>query len=134
MPETLHVFSGQFASRSEACEYSEKQWECPAPDETWSEDEWSAYEDRNPSWALDSDLGVEYMDSDFIETIDGVDRMKYLESQIELQEDFEQLRTLIPDNHNIFVLIMSPAFDGRKVKLGSTPNLTYHGEFRWDLS
>ena len=132
MAETLHVFSGQFASRTEACEYSEAQWERPAPDDSWPDEEWDAYEERNPTWALRDDLDPGYMDSDFIETIDGSGRIKYLEEQIDQSEDFEALRSAIPDAHNILVLIMSSSFDGRKVTLRSTPKLTYHGEFRWN--
>lgn len=134
MPQTIHVFSGRFASRSEACEYSEEQWERPAPDDSWPEAEWNAYEDRNPTCALEDDLDVEYIDSDFIETIDGVGKMEYLETQIKRPEDFKTLQEAIPDSHNILVLIMSSAFDGRKVNLKSTPKLSYHGEFRWNLS
>ena len=134
MAQTLHVFSGQFASRAEACEYSEQQWERPAPDDSWPDEEWNAYEERNPTWALKDDLDAGYMDSDFIETIDGLGRIDYLESQIERSEDIEALRKAIPDAHNIFVLIFSSSFDGRNVNLRSTPKLSYHGEFRLNLS
>ncbi len=74
------------------------------------------------------------MNSDFIETVDGAGRIKYLETQIEQPEDFQTLREAIPNAHNILVLIMSSSFDGRKVALKSTPRLVYHGEFRWNPS
>lgn len=73
------------------------------------------------------------MDPSFIETIDGTDRIEYLKTQIKRPDDFETLRADIPGDHNILVLIMSASFDGRKVKLHSTPKLSYHGEFRWKL-
>ena len=129
--KTFHVFSGQFESRAEACGYTEAQWERPAPDDSWSDAEWEAYEERNPTWALKNDLAVGYMDSDFIETIDGAGRIEYLRDQLQQAEDFEGLHRAIPDEHNILVLILSSAFDGREVELSSTPKLSYHGEFPW---
>ena len=133
MAMTLHVFSGKFASRAGACAYSEEQWEKPAPDDSWTEEAWDAYEARNPSWQLRADLDAGPLDSDFIETITEKLPMKYLETQIAKSEDFAALQAMIPGDHNTLVLIMSKAFAGRKVKLKSTPQLTYHGEFAWKL-
>ena len=82
MAKTLHVFSGTFGSREEACSYSEKQWEKPEPDDSWSDEEYAAWEDRNPTWLIFRDLNVVRMDPDFIETIFGTGMIEYLESQL----------------------------------------------------
>ena len=134
MAQTLHVFSGNFSSGEEARAYSEEQWEQPAPDDSWSDEAYAAWEDRNPTWTLDDDLDVEYMDSDFIETIRGGDRLEYLETQLADSNDGSKLRGLIPVEDNTLVLIMSAAFDGKKVSLSSTPKLRYHGQYLWNAS
>jgi hypothetical protein len=77
MNDHLHVFAGAFASRDDACMYTEVQWE-PEPDSSVSDEDYRAWEDRNPSWRMKADLGDPYLDSDFIETIDGPDRFDYL--------------------------------------------------------
>src|SRR5436190_21636780 len=87
MTRTVHVFSGTFASREKACQYSEEQWERPAPDDSWSEEDYAAWEERNPTWLLRRDLrtppgaaGFD-LDPDFVETIFGSDKIDYLGSQ-----------------------------------------------------
>ena len=116
-----------------ATRYSEEQWETPKPDDSWSEAEALAWEDRNPTWMLMDDLRVDHMDSDFIETIFGPDKIDYLETQLKLPVDRERMRSEIPADADTLVLIMSVAFDGKKVRLTSTPSLHYHGEYLWNL-
>lgn len=118
MPPTLHVFSGRFGSQEEARRYTERQRNDDSEDS---------------SWALREDLPVSYLDSDFVETILGDDRMEYLESQLARDPDWNSLRAIIPQEADTLVLIMSPAFDGKKVRLSSTPKLHYHGEYAWKL-
>jgi hypothetical protein len=134
MTQTLHVFSGTFGSEEQARQYAEEQWERPAPDESWSEEEHEAWEERNPKWALLDDLRVVHMDSDFVETIFEEDRIEYLEAQLAADCDRQQLRAEIPEEADTLVLIMSDAFDGRAVRLASTPRLKYHGEFLWNVA
>ena len=134
MTETLHVFSGVFGSRENACRYSEQQWERPAPDDSWSQVEYSAWEDRNPTWLLRQDLTVENLDPDFIETIFGSDKMHYLASQLTSEADRQKLFSEIPQQTDTLILIMSAAFDGKKASLSSTPKLRYHGEYDWQVA
>ncbi|MES2572377.1 MAG: hypothetical protein V4710_20280 [Verrucomicrobiota bacterium] len=133
MTQTLHVFSGTFGSRQNACHYSEEQWEKPAPDDSWSDEDYSAWEDRNPTWALGGDLPVAHMDSDFVETIFGPDKIDYLKTQLKNETDRQRLDAEIPQEADTLVLIMSQAFDGEEVSLSSTPQLRYHGEFAWNI-
>jgi hypothetical protein len=133
MPKTVHVFSGVFGSREKACLYSEEQWEVPAPDDSWSEEAYSAWEERNPSWLLDRDLKVEYLSPDFIETIFGPDKIDYLERQLANEADRRKLRAEISEQDDTLVLIYSPAFEGKEARLSLTPRLKYHGEYVWDV-
>jgi hypothetical protein len=132
MPRTLHVFSGTFGSREKACQYSEEQWEKPAPDDSWSEQEYVAWEARNPTWLFRQDLAVSHLDPDFIETIFGPDKIEYLESQLAKDADRQRIRAEIPQQADTLVLIGNSAFDGKKVRLSSTPKLQYHGEYAWN--
>ncbi len=131
MKQTLHVFSGKFGTRENACNYSEEQWESPAPDDSWSDEAYSAWEDRKPFWVLQDDLD-EHLDSDFIETIFGKGMLNYLETQLLDQSDKQKVRDMIPKEHDTLVLIMSAAIDERKVSFFSTSKLDYHGEYLWD--
>lgn len=132
MAQTLHVFSGTFGSEEAALSYSEEQWERPAPDDTWSEEDYTAWEERNPSCELQRDLSACYIDPDFVETIFGPDKIDYLETQLRNEVDRQRLRLEIPIEADTLVLIMSTAFDGKEVRLSSTPKLRYHGEYRWN--
>lgn len=70
----MHVFSDYFQNRESACSYTEAQWESE-PGANASDEEYAAWEERNPVWPLKDELGV-YLDSDFIETIFGGGRYK----------------------------------------------------------
>jgi len=118
MAQTLHVFSGKFGSREEACQYSEEQW---------------VHGSDDPIWLLRQDLPVEFLSPDFIETIFGDDKLEYLKSQLVRDADKQKLCLEIPERADTLVLIMSAAFDGKRVLLSSTPRLQYHGEFPWKL-
>ncbi|MEM9537734.1 MAG: hypothetical protein AAGA40_18930, partial [Cyanobacteria bacterium P01_E01_bin.45] len=76
----LQVFVGKFASREDACQHTEEQWE-PEPSDTATDEYYAAWEDRNPIWPFSDELGV-WLDHDFIETIDGSDRYDYLNSYL----------------------------------------------------
>ncbi|TWU05793.1 hypothetical protein [Stieleria varia] len=131
MTSILHVFAGTFLSRNEACLYTEPQWE-PEPSDTVSDDEYAAWENRNPSWGFCDDLGDVYLDSDFIETIDGDERYSYLASYLVNGSDLGRVRAANPDA-NTLLLVFPDAFGGFDSSLRSTPKLTYCGgfDFRW---
>src|SRR5688572_19080010 len=105
MAQTLHVFSGAFGSRDAAVAYTQEQWERPAPDDTWSVVEAAAWEDRNPTWTLQQDLSVSHMDSDFVETIFGADKIDYLDTQLANVAERQRLRAEIPAGADTLVLI-----------------------------
>ena len=102
MTRTVHVFSGTFGSKEKACQYSEEQWERPAPDDSWSEEDYAAWEERNPTWLLRRDLrtppgAAEFdLDPDFVETIFGPDKIDYLGSQLVKEADRQKLLAEIP--------------------------------------
>ena len=120
----LHIFTGTFASRDEACLYSEAQWE-PEPDDSVSDEEYAAWEDRNPAWGLRDELGIG-LDSDFIETIAGWSQ--YVAGYLVNPADMDTIRTKAGDA-NIAVLIFPDALRDRNSTLKSTSKLTYCGAF-----
>lgn len=125
--DAVHVFVGQFPTRAAACGYTEAQWE-PEPDESASDEDYEAWEERNPHWALRTDLGV-YLDSDFIETIDGDERYSYIERMLDDESAISQIRRKAPEGANICVLIFREALGGFAAELKSTDKLTYCGEY-----
>ena len=133
MNHTLHVFSGTFGSSEKACCYSEPQWERPAPDDSWPEEEYAAWEARNPTWLLRKDLAVGSLDPDFVETIFGPHKLDYLRTQLANESDKRKVADQIAPDADTLVLILSRAFDGRAVRLTSTSALKYHGEFLWGV-
>lgn len=128
MDDRIHVFVGSFENRDAACEYTQEQWETPL-DDSASEEEHDAWEERNPSWQLLSDLGIDYLSPDFIETIDDDDRYEYLGKMLTEDDAIDRIRTLAGDKDNILVLIFSEALGGFPAEMKSTPRLKYCGEF-----
>ena len=126
----LHVFAGSFASRDVACLYTEQQWE-PEPDESATDDEYAAWENRNLTWGLREDLQIG-LDSDFIETIDGDNRYEYLGGYLVNDGDLDSIRKSADDS-NILVLMFPDAFHNPKDQLTSTSRMIYCGsfDFRW---
>jgi hypothetical protein len=126
----LHVFAGTFSSRDEACLHSEPQWE-PEPDDTVSDEDYAAWEDRNPIWALRDELGVG-LDSDFIETIDGDNRYEYLGGYLVNADDLDAIRTAAGDS-NILVLVFPDALHRPDAEFRSTSRMVYCGsyDFSW---
>lgn len=124
----LHVFAGSFASREEACLYTEEQWE-PEPDESASDDEYAVWEDRNPIWGFGDDLAVG-LDSNFIETIDGKTRYEYLNGYLVNEGDLELIQNAAGDS-NVFVLVFPNALHDPRSELASTPQLIYCGSFEF---
>ena len=117
MPE-IHVFSGSFGSEVAARRYTERQW---------------VEDSEDPAWALRDDLSVGYLDSDFVETIFGEGKLDYLVTQVARESDAANLVEAIPESADTLVLIMSSALDVKRVRLQSTPELRYHGEYQWRL-
>lgn len=128
MKKSVHVFFGKFASLETACWYTEPQWEDEPADEA-SDEVYEAWEARNPIWAMSEDLGV-YLDSDFVETIDG-DLLRYLRTQLANEFDFVTVKSLVPPGSNVMVLIMSEALGGIEARLASTSRLTHCGAYDW---
>ncbi|HSU56953.1 MAG TPA: hypothetical protein VLT36_23115, partial [Candidatus Dormibacteraeota bacterium] len=114
-------------SRSEACKYTEAQWE-PEPDRTVNDEDYAAWEDRNPGWRLHKDLGV-FLDSDFIENIDGGNRYTHLEGMLAEKSQISLIEDRAGSGANTLVLIFTEALGGFEAKLASTPKLTYCGEY-----
>ncbi|WP_397453931.1 hypothetical protein AB3472_14150 [Pseudomonas lurida] len=61
----FHLFGASFASDAEAQQFAFEQWE-PAPSDSATDTEYSAWEARNPTWRLAEELEF-YMDADFVE-------------------------------------------------------------------
>jgi hypothetical protein len=128
----VHVFAGRFASREEAILYTEPQSE-PMPPDDASDEQWAAWESRNPSWPMQTDLGGPHLDSDFIETIDGPEAFAYLEAMLVDKSGIQTIRGRAPADANILVLIFEQALGGFPARMTSTPRLTYCGEWQVGL-
>ena len=132
MNEHAYVFVGDFESRDAACDYTEPQWE-PEPEKGASDQEYEEWEKRNPSWPMRADLGITYLDSDFIETIAGENRFDYLRTLLTEKDEVDRIRALSSDNLNTLVLIFEEALGGFPEEMKSTPRLTFCGRFGWKL-
>jgi len=129
MKPQLHVFAGCFASREDACLYTEAQCE-PEPDDKASKEDYASWEDRNPTWGLSADLGDIYLDSDAIETIDGDLRYEYLEAYLVNKGDLLKVKSAAPDA-NILLLLFPDELGGRNAHLYSTDRMVYCGAFEF---
>jgi len=134
MPDFVHVFLGRFLTREAALQYTQEQWQ-PQPDDSASDDEWTLWEESNPTWQLEEHLGCG-LDSDFIETIDigqppsnsPNSGFSYLESFLTQPAAINQIAASLPDATQI-VLIFEQAFHVPPSKLQSTSLLTYCGRY-----
>jgi hypothetical protein len=130
---TIHAFIASFASENDAQTYSQPQWE-PEPDADASDEDYAAWEDRNPQCRMKNDLGIVYLDEDFVETIWGVDgsdagaNWAYLASFIG-DENAAVCRTIAAGKANTLILIDEQAAGGFPVSFRSTPATTYCGPF-----
>jgi hypothetical protein len=131
MNEDVHVFVGSFENRDVACEYTEPQWE-PEPDENATDQEYKAWEDRNPSWQMSSNLGV-YLDPDFVETLHADDGFDFLAAILTEESALDRIRAISGDQDDFLVLIFSVALGGFPAEMKSTPRLRYCGQFACDL-
>ncbi|MFN6207191.1 MAG: hypothetical protein ACK49R_12200 [Planctomycetota bacterium] len=131
MKPQLHVFAGSFPSRDDACLYTEAQWE-REPDDSVSDEDFAAWEDRNPTWAFRNELGDIYLDADFIETIDGQTRYDYLSTYLINDGDLQTAKNAAP-NANVLLLLFHEALGGIAAELHSTKQMIYCGafDFRW---
>jgi hypothetical protein len=125
----VHAFLGTFESLTHALLYTEAQWE-PEPPAEASDDTYRAWEDRNPTWAMRSDLGITYLDGDFIETV-GTERVAYLSEHLAHATDLDLIQACTPPDANVLVLIFEEALGGFECKLSSTIRLSYCGRYDW---
>jgi len=128
---TVHVFVGKFRDLDEAYAYSNEQWD-ETPVLLMTEEERRASEARYPYWPMRDDLGVDFLDHDYIEIIadmDGLNRYDYLKRMLSNPEDGESIQHLADHEANILVLIFKGALGGSEVTMRSTPHLRYCGEF-----
>lgn len=125
----VHVFTGKFDGEQEATAYTRPQWE-PEPGEDVSDEEYEEWEDRNPSWALEDDLGV-YLDEDFVETICSATRYEYLQGMLVKPEDITEIKGKADTDDNTLVLVFQKAIhDWRSEStLKSTKSLRYCGNY-----
>lgn len=127
MKTTVHVFVWTFNSVKAARAYTEPHWELEPGDDA-SDEEYRGWEKRNPIWPMREDLGVR-LDSDFIETLSGATRYKYLEQMLTEDSAISTIKERAPSEANILVLVFGQALDGSPARMASTDVLTYCGEF-----
>jgi hypothetical protein len=132
MNDGYYIFIGAFEDRAAASKYCEEQWE-PEPDASVSDDEYRAWEDRNPSWQLRTDLGIVFLDSDFIAT-DYIGKIKshsldYVSERLVDHTAADRIRAMADESDSVVVLISREALSGFPLEreLRSTPRLKYCG-------
>ena len=133
----VYVFSGKFESREHACLYSEPQWE-PEPDESVSDEEYEAWEDRNPTHQLEQNLDSYLLDEDAIETIDDMEclnRYDYLCGMLTDKSDINSIKDKSTGDSNILVLVFEDALGGFGLKSDpvSTDELIYCGSYQCEI-
>lgn len=126
----VHAFLGTFESLALALAYTEQQWE-PEPEAGASDDAYRAWENRNPTWAMRTDLRVEYLDADFIETVDATEGVVYLAEHLVSSADLESIQARGPADANVLVLIFEEALGGFRGEFSSTTRLSYFGRYDW---
>ena len=123
----VHVFTALFENTEAAFAFAHPHWE-PEPDEHVSDEDYAAWEDRNPIWPLKEELGGVRMDSDFVEVIWKPGLMPdwdLLKSRLRAADLFESRED--GARVNTFVLIDRAAFGDVDLELHSTANLIYCG-------
>ncbi len=131
MDHFVYIFAGVFETRESACAYTEEQWE-REPGAEFSDEEYAAWEERNPTWLLRAELGV-YLDSDFIETIWGEGRYEYLGTILTEPNAVKSISALTGTDDNTMVLIFDEALGDFAAKMPSTSKLRYCGKFACQL-
>jgi len=131
MPESsdIYVFTAHFATNDEASAFGHPHWE-PEPGQDASDEEYSAWEDRNPIWPLRSELGCS-IDSDFVEIIWNSGKepdWEYLLSRLDLKQ-VNMIRSQTGTT-NTLVLIDQTAIGNEPTEFRSTARLTYHGRHK----
>ena len=127
MNGTVHVFTGEFETHESACAYTQEQWE-DEPESDATDEEYAAWEERNPMWLMKDELGV-YLNSDFIETIFGDGRYEYLKGVLTECDAVETICSIAHGPCNTLVLIFSTALGGFDAEMKSTSKLQYCGQF-----
>lgn len=127
---SVYVFSGRFKSIDEACLYSQAQWE-PEPNELVSDEEYSEWEERNPTHELRKNIPG-YLDEDFIETV--AMSFNYL-SDIGMNESDIAKVLNKANGSNILVLVYEKALGGFNLKYEpvSNSNFFYCGHYKCKL-
>ena len=131
-PSLLHVFAAAFETHESALAFGRPQWE-PEPGEDVSDEDYAAWEDRNPQWAMKAELGVRYLDSDFVEVIwngDGGPRsaLAYLSSRL-AAADAGAVGNIMPASASTLLLVDDQAFGGFGAERRSTASMVYCGSY-----
>ena len=132
-PRKLHVFIASFETEGQALTYSQPHWK-PEPSEEASDEEYQAWEDRNPLWPMKRELGDAELDEDFIETIWAVDDgltgpdWKYLSGRLETA-DVEACKAIALSRGSALILIDELGLGGLDFKPSSTSTITYCGSY-----
>ncbi|TDK31262.1 hypothetical protein E2F50_20170 [Rhizobium deserti] len=125
---SIHVFTALFESSEEAFAFAHPHWE-PEPGDDASDEEYAAWEDRNPVWPMKVELGYR-IESDFVGVVwsrgDQPD-WQYLASRL----NAAQVAAIMGQttSANCLVLIDQAAIKDERVEFKPTGSLTYHGSF-----
>lgn len=130
--QPVHIFTMSFERNEDALAFGHPHWE-PEPGDDVPDEEYSAWEARNPIWPMKAELGY-YLDSDFIEVVwngghhEAEPDWNYLLSRLR-GEDVEAIRAVTPPRANTLVLIDQQALGGFDAEPGSTLSMHYCGAY-----
>ena len=87
----LHIYSYSFSSREEASKYATEM----------------DYDDDNSIPVLWEKIGANWLDEDFLETIQGEDKFDYLETMLVKSGSRKEIEKKCPEEHNTLFLIFA---------------------------
>src|SRR5262249_10106661 len=104
-----------------------EQWD-ETPVLLMTEEERRASEARYPYWPMRDDLGVDFLDHDYIEGIAEMHRYDSLKTMLSNTEQRECIRQLADPEADILVLIFTWALGGPDFATRSLARLIYYGD------
>ncbi len=126
MPTTLvYLFGSHFGSRDKANAFCDRDWG-NAPDDEDSEEVWKAWEENFPKWPLKDELGIVYLDEDYVEIHFGPEVPTRFDESIEIDGPLAQS---IAARYDTPVVLGHESLGGFEVELKSSPRFEYLGAF-----
>jgi len=128
MKREVYIFGIKPGSRGEEAGYALPHWE-PEPPEGSGVEDYIAWEERNPVWGLQTDLGYD-LDEDFVEhhQLNSPETWSYIESMLLDEDEGSEIENGLSDCTEI-VLIFSQALARPLDAMCDTEGAFYVGKY-----